>query len=292
LRRIRSSPADQTLKPGRIGDMLRVLHVAPFPAIDGADLAPISLPLAFDAGEQAKNLAHRQARASGRVTALFTRGTRRDVPTGTEERVETDGLLTVLVHLGPERERGHQRTRWGIADRFRRFVADWKPDVVHFHHLLYHSLDYPAIARKAGAATVLTLHDYWFTCPAATRKNYLGVSCERATGRACLPCVWGGQGGGERLPQESVARLAFSPAAKLLNLIPITDEMTDWADNTQHCLDAMDMVISCSPIIAADLRRNGVSHPNVVVSDAPAGEVDIAEMDALYAQLRPQTLAA
>jgi hypothetical protein len=267
--------------------MLRILHVAPFPGADGLDVAPAPLRLASEAGEFAMHVARGQARMGDRTVAVFTRGTRRDVPAGTEERAEADGLLTVQVHLGSGRERGHQRTRWGVADRFRRFVAAWKPDVVHFHHLLYHSLDYPAIAREGGAATVLTLHDYWFTCPAGTRTDYRGASCERTTGRACLPCVWDGNGGKERLPRESIAGLAFGPATKLLDLIPITDEMTDWADNTRHCLKAVDMVISRSPVIADDLRRNGMSHPNVVVNDTLDGDAYAAGLDALYARLHP-----
>ena len=43
--------------------------------------------------------------------------------------------------------------------------AELRPQCVHFQHLLNLSAGLVSAARKAGARTVLTLHDYWLSCP-------------------------------------------------------------------------------------------------------------------------------
>jgi len=44
-------------------------------------------------------------------------------------------------------------------------VAELRPEVAHFQHLLNLSAGLPALARRAGARVLLTLHDYWLSCP-------------------------------------------------------------------------------------------------------------------------------
>lgn len=51
-----------------------------------------------------------------------------------------------------------------IEWRFRQVCAEFRPNVVHVHHLMGLSPHLPAIARTSGAAVVITLHDYWFIC--------------------------------------------------------------------------------------------------------------------------------
>lgn len=63
-------------------------------------------------------------------------------------------------------------------------VADFAPDVVHFHNI-YHHLS-PSVIRPAarsGAALVMTLHDYKLACPT---YRFLDQ------GRICTACVRGG----------------------------------------------------------------------------------------------------
>jgi glycosyltransferase involved in cell wall biosynthesis len=43
-------------------------------------------------------------------------------------------------------------------------LDSFKPDVVHFEHLLYHSTNYPRIAAERGIPSVMTLHDFWSIC--------------------------------------------------------------------------------------------------------------------------------
>lgn len=89
-----------------------------------------------------------------------------------------------------------------VEDSFKRFLEFSKPDVVHFQHLMSLSYRLPLFLR-GRSASLLTFHDYWFTCANAqlirpnarvcTGKN-LGLSCaECAThriGRRYLQLVY------------------------------------------------------------------------------------------------------
>jgi glycosyltransferase involved in cell wall biosynthesis len=70
----------------------------------------------------------------------------------------------------------------------------WKPDVVHFHNIW--PLLTPAalrLARRRGAAVVLTLHNYRFACPAGTCPSrnqstdggFLSTTCLRGSAIGC-----------------------------------------------------------------------------------------------------------
>lgn len=69
-----------------------------------------------------------------------------------------------------------------IKNSFARILADFKPDVVHFHNI--HSYLSPVIvkmAHDADAKTVWTMHDYKLVCPA--------YSCRRGDGtNSCEEC--------------------------------------------------------------------------------------------------------
>ncbi|MBN2071490.1 MAG: glycosyltransferase [Candidatus Krumholzibacteriota bacterium] len=50
-------------------------------------------------------------------------------------------------------------------DVFIRFLDYWKPDIVHFHHLIGLSLSFIEIVKKRNIACLHSLHDYWPICP-------------------------------------------------------------------------------------------------------------------------------
>ena len=77
-----------------------------------------------------------------------------------------------------------------MDDRFERLLHDERPDVVHLHHLLNHSLNYPRIARRRGIPVVFTLHDYWLTCVNYGQRLHpeRGV-CDDIDIALCADCV-------------------------------------------------------------------------------------------------------
>lgn len=65
----------------------------------------------------------------------------------------------------------------------RRTIREWQPDVVHAHNWLAHS--YLPLERRAGAAFVLSLHDYSLVC-ATKRFFYRGGVCSGPGPRKCV----------------------------------------------------------------------------------------------------------
>ena len=208
-------------------------------------------------------LAHAQAQA-GYMVAVWARGG--EGAAGTETRTEHDGVLTVRVALGKNHQFGHKRVRWEEENRFQSFVQEWKPDVVHFQHLLFQSLGFPRIARQNGAATLLTLHDFWWTCPVVQRVDFRQNLCRVPPGRVCLACVWNGRRA-KTIPAETVRRVSETPfLRRVLDLVPTSDDLTDWAENSQTALNDVQTVLAPSQFVADNLREFGVSHPDVVLS--------------------------
>ena len=76
-------------------------------------------------------------------------------------------------------------------DRAAAAVLDaFRPDVVHAQHLLNLSAGLMTEARRRGAATLLTLHDYWLSCPRdGLRMRADGTLCRTMDHRACGACL-------------------------------------------------------------------------------------------------------
>jgi glycosyltransferase involved in cell wall biosynthesis len=66
-----------------------------------------------------------------------------------------------------------------VADRFARFLSEFRPDVVHFHSMQALGADVLAVPRAHGAPAVWTMHDAWFACA----RQFMFV--DRPGPRAC-----------------------------------------------------------------------------------------------------------
>lgn len=66
-------------------------------------------------------------------------------------------------------------------------------DVVHIRHLAWHSIDLPRLGRSAGAAVVMSFHDYHVLCPTVKLKDENNVFCAGActtTEGDCKAVLW------------------------------------------------------------------------------------------------------
>lgn len=76
-----------------------------------------------------------------------------------------------------------------LADSFGRVLAEFRPDVLHFEHMLHMGVGWVEQAAEAGCATAVTLHDFWTICPRVQLVRGDGERCGGAKGLGCLPCV-------------------------------------------------------------------------------------------------------
>lgn len=73
---------------------------------------------------------------------------------------------------------------------FARILDEVRPDVVHLQHLLNHSINYIAIAKRRGIPVVFTLHDYWLSCFNGGQRIRPDLAvCEEVGGARCADCA-------------------------------------------------------------------------------------------------------
>lgn len=101
---------------------------------------------------------------------------------------EHDGLRVISV----TNHRRHESFEHSYSDpvmeaHFQQILAQYRPDIVHFQHLLHHSFNYPAIASSAGIPTILTLHEYWLLC--ARNGQLFDADEERCLGPGLEKCA-------------------------------------------------------------------------------------------------------
>ncbi len=118
----------------------------------------------------------------------------------------SDGLQVLGPHPDPRSFRdGYLRP--DVEERFREWLAVQRPHLVHLHHLAHLSTGLARVASEAGAAVVMTLHDYWLVCARGQLVDNTGRRCAGPTERRCTPCLAG--------------QLALDPgSAPLRSLVP------------------------------------------------------------------------
>ena len=78
----------------------------------------------------------------------------------------------------------------GVTARFREILNRTRPDVVHFMHLLYWSLDCATLARERGAKVFYTMHDFWLQCARFGQRLRADFSvCHTIDRDTCAACV-------------------------------------------------------------------------------------------------------
>ncbi|MCX7945047.1 MAG: glycosyltransferase [Deltaproteobacteria bacterium] len=77
-----------------------------------------------------------------------------------------------------------------IADKkFNELVERFKPEIVHFQHLIFHSVGYVKALQKRDIPSVLTVHDFYYYCPNLGQRLFLGrFSCKNKTPIKCAIC--------------------------------------------------------------------------------------------------------
>jgi len=98
---------------------------------------------------------------------------------------------------------------------FENILREENFDLVHIHHLLYHSLGYPRIAKQRSLPVIFTLHDYYLTCPSPDGGKLLRKDHSRCPGPEASSCA-------ECLSPPTSERNNFSARfGKFLKILPL-----------------------------------------------------------------------
>lgn len=143
-----------------------------------------------------ENHAHQLARyllSQGHSVGAFYRFRDRELPEYQLFEDEWEGIQTyrfVRNYTNP------LPTPFRFYDRqvellFERVLDAFQPDLVHIHHLADLTTTLPALAKRRGIPTVLTLHDYWPLCFMSHLRTPDGLVCPGPDdGLRCAECLW------------------------------------------------------------------------------------------------------
>lgn len=81
-----------------------------------------------------------------------------------------------------------ERNKW-VEKEFNEVLQQFKPDLVHFQHLINLSLRLPCLAKEKGIPCCLTLHDFWLLCPRTIFVTSDLRICKNYSALVCLSCL-------------------------------------------------------------------------------------------------------
>ena len=74
---------------------------------------------------------------------------------------------------------------------FKTVIEEFRPDIIHFQHLINLSTNLVNIAYQKEIPMVFTTHDYWLLCPRAHLiDNNLNVCMTTNNKSKCIKCLW------------------------------------------------------------------------------------------------------
>ncbi|MFH1550591.1 MAG: glycosyltransferase family 4 protein [Planctomycetota bacterium] len=184
---------------------------------------------------------------------------------------------------------------------FRTVLDETRPDIIHFQHLLYHSVNYVGIARERGIPTVATLHDFWPLCeqegkrirPSFENEKEPGGDslklCEEINPSLCARCVscwptiaprskravydvlqkirsltgWDPTNIAKRLSEHLPE--ASGPPKPILNVK--ADQIAARNEYIRRAYAQIDRIISPSPFLKSEFERHGYPAEKIILSD-------------------------
>lgn len=181
--------------------------------------------------------------------------------------------LTHRLEHGSMRESYHEPR---VDAALRDVLLRYKPDLVHFQHLLHLSGSLPTVVREHGLPSVITVNDYWAVCARVQLIRPDGVRCEENQGMGCLVCV-------KNKPLSGIAsaRHTLAAVAPLMGLLKRAGDTPGLASASRYAhefedirarhdfvlagYDSADLLIAPSRFLRGKLLATGKLDPHKVL---------------------------
>jgi glycosyltransferase involved in cell wall biosynthesis len=126
----------------------------------------------------------------GMGVAVLT-GTMVDTPEVRVDGYELEGLPVYRLHRD-DLYFDHHVKAWhpGVEARFEQLLRELRPELVHVHHWVRLTSNLVEVCARLGIPAVVTLHDYYTSCPRAFRRRAGDEACRRELStESCRDCV-------------------------------------------------------------------------------------------------------
>ena len=138
---------------------------------------------------------------------------------------------------------------------FLQVVERFKPDVVHFQHVLFYSMNFPHIVKGLGIPVIYTLHDYYLICPKFHMIRDDNTVCAGIDRMKCARCC-------------SVTPWSrfFDIKSACKNLKIFWHILYKRPDCVKKLIDNVDLFISPSEFLRQMLIRHGIPKDKIITS--------------------------
>ena len=185
------------------------------------------------------------------------------------KRREVDGLPCIEVFRPPEAAITENPCNDQQMEKlFRQLLRDYQPDILHIQHLLYHSLQYPAIAKAMGIPTLFTLHDYWLSCPRWGQRIRKDLTlCHSVNIDHCSECLQPEPKAINLFTPMSLFRSLFYGPQKSSSLEQRVEALTTRKEQVLALSKDVDCFIAPSPFLQKTFITYGFPAEKILFSD-------------------------
>ncbi len=150
------------------------------------------------------------------------------------------------------------------------FLDEWRPDIVHVHHLTCLSTGIPRQAAHRDIPVVMTLNDYWLICHRGQLVDLDGRRCPGPWGRGCAGCLPPGALA-SRTAFRTVRTLQSFPIPGVSVAIGIAARVREAATPTDHIRAATLARLEHMRAAVADVRFFLAPSATLAAAFAPFG---------------------
>ena len=198
-------------------------------------------------------------RERGHDVSVFARDSDWQRPDGDVSDEEVEGVrVRRVVNDFKERDFRCYYESEPVEERFLATLDEWKPDVVHFQHLIALSANLPELARQRGFRVVATVHDYWYVCHRVMFQHLDGTSCGGPAQRSCMHCVLG-----EEAPESGPLRSVAERIRALGRTPAIHRPKSNWRrfEALRRALLSYEKIVTPANFVVEEFARQGMPFP-------------------------------
>ena len=184
-------------------------------------------------------------------------------------RRQLDGLECIEVFRPPEAALLEEPYNDGqMDDIFISILEEYKPDIIHIQHLLYHSFHYPEIACKYNIPVVFTLHDYWLTCPRWGQRLQKNMEvCLDIDLHRCACCMRDEPAGNSRSLIHIFRHFLNAKLGRTPTINQMHRSLVKRASDALALNDYVDLFIAPSSFLKQEFVKFGIPGDKIVHSD-------------------------